>query len=78
VLRAARAAGQPRGRSETTRELQARLGAAGLDAPSSVSLAELTALYDQVRYAEANLDDPAPARAMRHADSITATLARPS
>jgi hypothetical protein len=71
VLRAARASGQPRGPSETTRELQGRLAADGL-APGP--LGQLTELYDQVRYAEADLDDPAPADAMRHADSITGAL----
>jgi hypothetical protein len=72
VLRAARTAGHGRGLSETTRELRARLTRAEL-APVG-ALEELTDFYDQVRYADVDLDDPASTEALRHADSITSTL----
>ncbi|MGH8980169.1 MAG: DUF4129 domain-containing protein [Acidimicrobiales bacterium] len=52
LLRAARAAGHGRAPSETTAELEARLGAALAGTLDGEPLATLTAIYDRARYGE--------------------------
>jgi hypothetical protein len=56
VLGASRAAGRGRRRSETPRELRARLGT-DLMPDADVALGRLTALYDEVRYGELCVDE---------------------
>lgn len=74
VLTAAHAGGWPRVASETTRELERRL-AAGPAAAQAGALAELTSLYDAVRYGERGSGEPEGTTAVARADAVRGALA---
>jgi hypothetical protein len=73
-LTAARTSGWPRSASESTRELERRL-AAGPAAGEAGSLAELTAMYDAVRYGDRPSGEQESAVALARADAVSTALA---
>jgi hypothetical protein len=76
MLKAARSSGQGRAANETPLELQRRLGA-GPAAGAADALAELTDLYDGVRYGEHESAERDLGRAVAHASAVSTALKTP-